>query len=383
MKFNKITHALLVLAALSATAASGQAVGVTDKEVRIGEVVPLTGAVSFAGEAHFLGSKLAAAGANDSGGVGGRKVVVVTEDDGYVPARAFQAAQKLVTSDKVFAITGTSGTSHTNAMMPMLIENNVPTIVSINPNEQSYTPPKKQMFVLGVDYATGTYELTKGIAQRLGKKGGKYVVIYQDDDYGANIRQGYRRVVKDLGLDSVAEVEYKRGQRDFAAEMLKIAALKPDVIISENVAIMREARKLGLPATIGTVWTAHLPVVQNLAGEAGEGYITVDYTATPSDASAKDFMALARKHLSPDEIKKLNRYSMTAYAGMTLMVQAMRLCEKTLTRDCVISQLESGKGFDVGPFMDKISFTADRRLSGAKLRFFRSDAKAADFVPID
>lgn len=385
MKLFRLATALAFTATSAISAA--QDVGVTDKEVRIGEVLPLTGPASFAGEAHFLGSKLAAAVVNDTGGIGGRKLIVITEDDGYVPARAFQAAQKLVNSDKVFAITGTSGTSHTNAMLPLLVGNNVPTIVSINPNEQAYTPPKKQLFVVGIDYATGTFELTKGIAEKLGKKDSRYVVIYQDDDYGANIRQGFQRVVKELKLTSVGEIEYKRGQRDFSAEMLRVASLKPDVIISggiisENVAIMREARKLGLAATIGTVWTAHLPTVQNLAGEAGDGYITIDYTATLGDETTTGFMEMARKYLSTEETKKLNRYSMTAYAGMTLVAQALRMCDKTPTRDCVISQLESGKTFDVGPFIAKMSFTKDRRLSGATARLFRSDIKSSSFVPL-
>lgn len=382
----KLTSLFSVLS-LASLPVFAQDVGVTDKEIRIGEVVPLTGPASYAGEAHFIGSKLAAAAINDTGGIAGRKLVVVTEDDGYVPARAFQAAQKLVTADKVFAITGTSGTSHTNAMLPLLIENNVPTIVSINPNEQAYLPPKRQVFVVGTDYKTATYALTKGMAEKLGKKNGKFVVIYQDDDYGANVRQGYNDAIRDLKLSSVGEVEYKRGQRDFSAEMLKIASLKPDVIISggiisENVAIMRESRKLAIGASIGTVWTAHMPTVQKLAAEAGDGYITVDYTATLGEDSAKDFMKLAQKYLSADELKKLNRYSMTSYAGMTLVAQALRQCEKTLTRNCVIGQLESGKVFNVGGIMAPISFTKERRLSGATPRLFRSDAKSASFIPL-
>lgn len=388
MKVGRLVNRIVLASAMSIATAQAAEVGVSATEIRIGEILPLTGPASFAGEAHYLGTKIALAEANAAGGIGGRKIVAVTEDDGYVPARSFQAAQKLVTSDSIFALTGTSGTSHLLAMMPLLMEKEVLTIVSINPNEQAYEPPKKNIFVVGTSYGNAIYAIMKHAIEKMGKKDGRFAIIYQEDDYGANVKLGYDRAVKEFGLKSVSAIPYKRGQKDFSAEMLKVANEKVDFlisggIISENVAVLREARKLGLTdLSVGTVWTAHLPAVQKLAAEAGDGYLTADYTATMSEAAAEPFINLAKKHLTPDEVKKVNRYTMTAYAGANVLIQAMTACEKDLTRACVVKELESGRKFDVGAIMAPVSFSPTRRFSDSAVRVLRSEASSDRFVPV-
>jgi branched-chain amino acid transport system substrate-binding protein len=361
--------------------------GITASEIRIGEVLPLTGPVSFAGEAHFLGTKVALAEANAAGGVAGRRVVALTEDDGYVPARAFQAAQKLL-NQGVFAVTGTSGTSHLNAMLPLFIDQNVLTIVSINPAEQAYNPVKRNIFVIGTDYGNAVYAIVKYAVERLGKKEARFGIIYQDDDFGANNLAGYQRAIRDFGLKNVVVIPYKRGQKDFSAEMLRVQNEKVDFLVSggiiaENVAIFREAKKLGLTdLRVGTVWTAHLPIVQQLSGEAGEGYYTADYMADLSDAEAAPFLEVARKYLSADEMKKLNRYTMAAYSGASILIQSMRACERDLTRDCVIGQLESGRKFAVNGATPAFGFSPTQHFSDSPVRVLQNDFRNARFVRV-
>jgi len=378
------TSALCLALGILAGAAQAAEPGITATEIRIGEVLPLTGPVSFAGEAHFLGTKVALAEANAAGGVAGRKVVALTEDDGYVPARAFQAAQKLLT-DGVFAVTGTSGTSHLNAMLPLFIEQKVLTIVSINPAEQAYNPVKKNIFVIGTDYGNAVYAVTKYAVEKLGKKNARFGMVYQDDDFGANNLAGYQRAVKDFGLKNVVEIPYKRGQKDFSAEMLRVQNEKVDFLVSggiiaENVAIFKEAKKLGLSdLRVGTVWTAHLPIVQQLSGEAGDGYYTADYMADLSDADAAPFVETEKKYLSADEMKKVNRYTMAAYSGASVLIQSMRACEKDLTRDCVIGQLESGKKFAVNGATAPFGFSVTKHFSDSPVRVLQNDFKNGRF----
>lgn len=375
------------IVALGALAGAAQAAepGLTATEIRIGEILPLTGPVSFAGEAHYLGTKIALAEANASGGVAGRKIVALTEDDGYVPARSFQAAQKLL-EDGVFAITGTSGTSHLNAMLPMFIEQKVLTLVTINPAEQAYNPVKKNVFVIGTDYGNAIYAGVQYAVQKLGKKDARFGLIYQDDDFGANNKLGYERAMKDFGLKSVVAIPYKRGQKDFSAEMLRVQNEKVDFLVSggiiaENVAIFKEAKKLGMTdLRVSTVWTAHLPIVQQLAGDAGDGYYTADYMADLSDPEAAPFVEAAKKFLTADEMKKVNRYTMASYSGASILIQSIRSCEKDLTRDCVIAQLESGRKFSVNGATAPFGFSPTKHFSDSPVSVMVSDTKNARFV---
>jgi branched-chain amino acid transport system substrate-binding protein len=384
MRLMRRIAGVVVLGALAGGAHAAEP-GLTATEIRIGGILPLTGPVSFAGEAHYLGTKVALAEANDSGGVAGRKIVAVTEDDGYVPARSFQAAQKLL-ADGVFAITGTSGTSHLNAMLPMFVEQKVLTLVTINPAEQAYNPVKKNVFVIGTDYGNAIHAGMKYAVEKLGKKDARFGLIYQDDDFGANNKLGYERAVKEFGLKSVVEIPYKRGQKDFSAEMLRVQKEKVDFLVSggiiaENVAIFKEAKKLGMTdLRVSTVWTAHLPIVQQLAGDAGDGYYTADYMADLSDSEAAPFVAAAKKYLTADEMKKVNRYTMASYSGASMLIQSIRSCEKDLTRDCVIAQLESGRKFSVNGATAPFSFSPTKHFSDSPVSVMVSDTKNARFV---
>jgi branched-chain amino acid transport system substrate-binding protein len=384
MRLMRIIAGVAVFGAL-AGAANADEPGLSATEIRIGEILPLTGPVSFAGEAHYLGTKVALAEANASGGAAGRKIVAVTEDDGYVPARSFQAAQKLL-ADGVFAITGTSGTSHLNAMLPMFVEQKVLTLVTINPAEQAYNPVKKNVFVIGTDYGNAIHAGVKYAVEKLGKKDARFGLIYQDDDFGANNKLGYERAVKEFGLKSVVEIPYKRGQKDFSAEMLRVQKEKVDFLVSggiiaENVAIFKEAKKLGMTdLRVSTVWTAHLPIVQQLAGDAGDGYYTADYMADLSDPEAAPFVEAAKKFLTADEMKKVNRYTMASYSGASILIQSIRSCEKDLTRDCVIAELESGKKFSVNGATAPFGFSPTKHFSDSPVSVMVSDTKNARFV---
>ncbi len=384
MRLMRIIAGVDVFGAL-AGAANADEPGLSATEIRIGEILPLTGPVSFAGEAHYLGTKVALAEANASGGAAGRKIVAVTEDDGYVPARSFQAAQKLL-ADGVFAITGTSGTSHLNAMLPMFVEQKVLTLVTINPAEQAYNPVKKNVFVIGTDYGNAIHAGVKYAVEKLGKKDARFGLIYQDDDFGANNKLGYERAVKEFGLKSVVEIPYKRGQKDFSAEMLRVQKEKVDFLVSggiiaENVAIFKEAKKLGMTdLRVSTVWTAHLPIVQQLAGDAGDGYYTADYMADLSDPEAAPFVEAAKKFLTADEMKKVNRYTMASYSGASILIQSIRSCEKDLTRDCVIAELESGKKFSVNGATAPFGFSPTKHFSDSPVSVMVSDTKNARFV---
>jgi branched-chain amino acid transport system substrate-binding protein len=91
------------------------------------------------------------------------------------------------------------------------------------------------------------------------------------------------------------------------------------------------------------------------------------------------FMGLAQKYLSADELKSLNRYSITAYVGALLMEDAIRRCGKALTRACVVEKLETTKNFNTDGLASPISFGPNDRHSPSSVLLLRSDAKNSRF----
>src|ERR1700712_1023357 len=118
MKFSIFATATLLAA--MAVPAIAQQQGVTDTEIVVGDILPLTGPPALLGVAHNIGVKLAVAEINAAGGINGRKVRLISEDDGYVVSRTIQGVRKLVTVDKIFAFTSLSGSAQGQAALPLV-----------------------------------------------------------------------------------------------------------------------------------------------------------------------------------------------------------------------------------------------------------------------
>ena len=123
------------------------------------------GATAPVASATAAGSKLAGAEINAAGGINGRKLKVLYEDDGYVPARSVSAMRKLVDVDKVFAVTGTTGGSGVTAVLPVLDDAKVPTIVHVAPNPTVLNPRRPSIFMIGPDYDLAAYQSIRHAAQ--------------------------------------------------------------------------------------------------------------------------------------------------------------------------------------------------------------------------
>lgn len=371
-------------AALLAGAAWAQEPGVTANEVKIGDVTILTGPGAFIGQATVYGLKVAAGEINDRGGIAGRKITLAFEDDGYVPSRSFQAAKKLVEVDRVFALVGLSGSANALAMLPLIEDNKVPALVTTAPNKLVYTPVRPTVFALGADYSDAFYAQLKYIYEKLAPKGAKYGLIRQDDDFGVSVEEGYARAVKEFGLKEGQRLRYKRGQRDFAAEALRlhsdgIGVLASGAVLGGNAAVLREMRKLGAKLEVATVWTEHIPLAMTPALPAGYDYLVADYVPVMSDLALQPFLELARKHLSADEQKGVNRYTLTSYVGLRVLAAAMQRCGRNLTRSCTVAELKKTKNLDVGGIMAPVSFDNPKQLSGTALKLYQLDSKSGSF----
>ena len=140
---NKIIGAI-ASALLAGTMAFGaQAGGITDDEIVLGTNIDLSGPIAQLGKEYVNGLRMALDEINEAGGVNGRQIRVVVEDNGYEPRRAVLAAQKLVTQDEVFAVIGTMGTATNLAALPILLENGVFNFMPQGSSSTLYDPPDK------------------------------------------------------------------------------------------------------------------------------------------------------------------------------------------------------------------------------------------------
>src|SRR5256885_10759117 len=175
--------------------------GIPAPEIVMGDVEPLTGPPALLGVAASIGHKIAIAGANAAGGINGRKIKYVLEDDGYVTARAIQGVKKVIDVDKVFAMLGISGSGQSIAVMPVLEKAGIPTVIDVAPVKFLWEPARKNVFVVGQSYEEGIIHLVTYLADK--NPGKKWGLITQDDDYGITVRDGFDSVVKAKKLNVV------------------------------------------------------------------------------------------------------------------------------------------------------------------------------------
>jgi branched-chain amino acid transport system substrate-binding protein len=373
----------LAAALMASTAVYAQDPGVTDTEIKIGDVNIMTGPASFIGRAVAVGSKVAAAEINEAGGVNGRKITIVTEDDGYVPARSFQALTKLIEVDGIFALNGTSGTANVLAMMPLIEENNLPTVVTTAPNELVYQPVRPSVFTVGASYSDAFYGQLKYIHENLAPKDAVYGLIRQDDDFGGAIEHGYDRAIKEFGAKDGIRLRFKKGAANFAAEVAQMKQAGVNVlanggIIAGAANILGEARKLSMDLQVAAVWSEDMPPSVNLSAPAGYDYLVADYVAL-SGPAIDAFIEKAKKYATPEEVAAINRYTYVTYVGLSAMAEAMKQCGKELTRACTIEKLKGLRNFDTQGVSAPISFDNENQLSGTALAIYQLNAKEKTF----
>jgi len=352
--------------------------GITDQEIRIGNVLPMSTPAALVGRAAHLGSVVAAAEINAGGGVAGRKVVIQTEDDGYVPARTVQGLRKLM-DDGVVGLIGTGAGAGTAAILPILEEEGIPAIVSFSPLEAAIDPIKPTVFMLGASYQDLVYAQLRYVHENREPENPRYGAIRQDDDFGVQVEEAFQRAVDEFKLDAAPVIRFKRGQKDFGAELLKIRQEKVNVLVAggvtaETPAIMKEARRYQItPLELATVPTSMLPPIMGLAAPHGYKYLSGDYIAPLGSEGGAHFEEMARQHLSEEEFKALNRYAITGYVATHMMVEALRRCGDNLTRACAVEKLASGEPFETYGITEPLSFAADRHIAATAVRVLEVD----------
>jgi branched-chain amino acid transport system substrate-binding protein len=358
--------------------------GISDKEIVLGAIAPFTGPAGPLGYAAVLGLQIGVEEVNAAGGVNGRKIKFVAEDDAYIPSRTVQAFNKLMDVDHIFALTAGSGSSHWLAILPQLESEGIP---SINPLMASLAPfeaAPKTHFGVGISYREAAYNMMKVLSTR--HPGLKWASMVQDDESGIDREVGFEQAAKELKLDVAMKARYKRGQTDFSADVLRlkqagVTGLFLGGLPTDDAAIVKDLKRLDVPAKVGTLWLSHSQSILDLMGDAGQGVYLYDFVPSMDDPSLAPFRELAKKYLKPADEAKINRYTVTGYVTMRFFIEAMKQCGKDLTRACTIQKMDGLKNFNTG-IMSPITFSPGKHLAVVQGQPLMMDVANKRFVPL-
>ncbi len=345
MKFaSALARAAFAVLVLSTTAAMAQQQGVSKNKIVVGTIQDMSGALAGYGKQARDGMLLRIAEINEQGGIHGRKLRLVAEDDGYDPKKAVLAAQKLVNQDKVFIMAGHLGTTQNMAAMPVQLEKGVINFFPITAAREMYEPLNRLKYSFAATY----YDQMRMLVPQLVKeKNAKKVrSIYQDDDFGAEVLKGGADGLKTLNMEFAEKTSYKRGATDFSSQVARMKATGCEIvvlgtIIRETIGTIAESRRTGFnPVFIGSS-AMYTDLIHKLGGKAMDGLYGAMTVQHPylDDASQKiRFWASKYKTQFNEDPRVISAYG---YIVIDQFVQAPAKAGPNLTTDSVIKAIDS------------------------------------------
>jgi branched-chain amino acid transport system substrate-binding protein len=343
--------ALGVLPASAQTKVTDQ--GISPTEIVIGTHQDLSGPIKVWGVPVSNGMKMAVEEINAAGGINGRKLKMILEDNGYDPKKAVLASQKMVERDKVFAMIGGMGSAPTLAAQDILFDAGVLQLFPLTAAEFTFKfdpakPQERLKFNNLLPYVESTRAAVKYMMEWKGFK--KPCIMHQDDEYGKNVLDGFTQQLEAMKVQPASVTSYKRGVSDFSAQIAKMKSDGCDIvvlgtIIRETIGAMSDAKKLGWDVTFLGATPTNVLEVPALGKEAVEGLYAAAAFEIPYEDTAKgkvkDWLANYKKMFGTDA----NTQAIIGYNAIETFAFYAEKAGKDLTGQKMLASLESSVPF--------------------------------------
>jgi ABC-type branched-subunit amino acid transport system substrate-binding protein len=329
---------------------AAQAPGITDKEIWIGSCAALEGPSGFLGRETVAGAQAYFDSINDQGGVNGRKLRLLSFDDGYDPAKTQACWDKLM-AQKVFAMGFFVGTPTAVKYVPLAESNKVPLIGLFTGAQTLYTPLRHWVINVRASYGDETQEQIDGLVKTLHFK--KIGVIYPDDAFGGAVLLAVQNALQAQGETPIAAASYTRQTNQVSAAIDKVKAADPEAVVvvgpsNTVVPIIKQAHADGwkpLFVTVSFVGTDDL--IQG-AGPDAEGMV-ITQVVPPYYLTDLKTVALYRRTLQKYmPTTRPSFVSLEGFVDAMVMVEGLKKAGKEPTRDGLIEAIETLHEVDMG-----------------------------------
>jgi branched-chain amino acid transport system substrate-binding protein len=358
--------ALLVLGiAAPANAAGKYDTGATDKSIKLGQTFPYSGPGSGASPiARAIGGYFA--WLNDHGGINGRKVELVSLDDGYSPPKTVEQTRRLVEADGVLAMFGSLGTPTGEAVRAYLNGKKVPQLFQISGSSSLADPKRYPWTMIGIpSYAAEGRIYAKYILAE--KPGAKIGILYQDDDFG---RDHLDTFLAELGPRAakmvVAKASYHVTDPTLTSQMIALKSAGADTLylITQGRAAPQSVTAVRALEWHPLVLLPATDTSKGIIGPAGDaaltGVIASGYEkdganpALQDDPAVKAYLAWMKKY-TPEADWRSDASSPTGYDLAATMADVLRRCGDDLTRANLMKQATSIHDFHMPMMLPGLS----------------------------
>lgn len=320
--------------------------GVSDTEIIVGMMTDLSGVTAVQGSNAANAMRLAFDDVNAKGGIHGRKIRFIVEDNEYLVPKAVQAMNKLVNRDNIFLLIGGGGTPHMDAVLPMMMEKGVPNLFPLTCARSMYEPLNKYKYGQFSSYFDQMRSAVKYFVETRGRK----VIgsMYQDTDFGRDVHAGVVAQAEAMGLKVAATSASRPTDTDFNAQVSRLKEAGCDfiamgTIVRDTVIILQTARKMGWSPDFCGQFATYSTAVAEAPGEAAEGFFSMSpgLYAYPDDPrpAVRELGTRYRQRFGIN----INYLGEAGYAGASCLIDVLQRAGRDLTLDSFQQSMESIK----------------------------------------
>ena len=325
--------------------------GVTDSEIIVGQTAALSGPSEALGQGVKLGLEIAFKEINDAGGVAGRKIVLVSRDDGYEPDKAGENARALIRDDKVFALIGTVGTPTAAQIVPVCTEAGVPLIGPFTGAASLRTPFNPLIVNIRASYAQEMERIVSLLVD--GQSRRRIACFYQDDAYGQAGLKALQSALVRRAMKPCATGSYIRNTTDVSTAVGAITASAPEAVVlvgtySACAEFIRQSRMHGLAsAKFCNVSFVGTKALVKALGSMAEGVVISQvvpnplYSQTPLSGAYRRALSKYASSAEPDWI------SFEGYLDGRVLAAGLSRASAPLTRKALLDALQASPPIEV------------------------------------
>ena len=355
--------------------------GIHSDRVVFGQSCALSGLNAASGSGMQLGIQAAFHEANENGGIHGRKIELITRDDGYEPVLTIKNSNELIVQENVFALIGAVGTPTSRVAVPICQEHGVPYVGPLT--GAAFLRDIPDVVVnLRASYAQETEAMVKFLTEEVGTN--KIAIFYQDDSYGRAGYNGTLAALERRDLELVSSGNYRRNTLDVRTAVLDIFEAKPDAIImigsyEPSAEFILWSKNIGMDAIFVNISFVNINALAGALGSSGEGVLVTQVVPFPMSRSleiTQKYQA-ALQAFNPEVSPEF--FSYEGYLVGRLALLGLERAGVDVTRESFLEEIHAMENVDMDGFI--LDFGDDNQGSDRVfITVLRADGSCRDVV---